>query len=89
MNDRAGALGLVRPRRPRKTERVADAGVRDVAATADGAQRGEVDEAALVEDVRADVDVLDEPEDERGRMRPGVGVRDVECLVELRKWIRV
>lgn len=47
---------IVYPRGLRETERVADARVGDIAATAVALQRSEVDKAALVENAPVDVD---------------------------------
>lgn len=74
-------LGL--PLGPRDAERASEARICDVAEACDGLVLGDVDAAALVEDVAADVDVLDEPEHHRRRRDAGVGVRDVDRLVEL------
>lgn len=76
-------LALELPREPRKAERVADAGVRDVAEAPDGLELRVVDHAALVQHIVAHVDALHEPEDERRGDFPAGGVDDVDRLEEL------
>ena len=76
-------LRLVRPRGPSKAERVPNTRVRDVARASNRAELRDVNNAARAEDVLADVDVLDEPEDEHRRVLVRLGVVDVDGLEEL------
>ena len=71
------------PARAREAEPITDARVRDVAVPRDRPELGEVDQAALVQHVVADVEAPDPAEDERHRLLAGLGVDDVYREEEL------
>ena len=74
---RLDLLPFLAPRRTRDAERVADARVRDVTVAADRLELRDVDDAALVQDVFAHVDMLHESENEGASVLSAHRVDDV------------
>ena len=72
------------PARAREAEPVAYARVRDVADTSNGLELREVNQAAIIQHVVAEMEVLDETEHQRRRLISGLRVDDIYGPEKLR-----
>ena len=80
---------LVLPVKPRYPEPVPDGPIRNVSHSRKRPKLRGVDVPTLVQDILADVNVLDVRDDKGGRSNEGRGVDDVHGLQELQSILRV